>query len=84
MQDVNLVAEGFRFMVLGMGGVFSFLLLMIFVLKIQSKVFAKFDNSHNITPNKSQIPVSNIKDDGILTAVISAAITQHKKRSKGR
>jgi len=36
MEEVNLVSEAFKFMALGMGIVFLFLTVMIFILKLQA------------------------------------------------
>ncbi len=75
-MDINLVAEGLKFMVLGMVTVFLFLILMVIVLKIQSSLIVKFfpqtqKNSQNI--DKSS-------EDGQLVAVISSAITQFRNK----
>jgi oxaloacetate decarboxylase gamma subunit len=42
MEEVNLIAESIKFMFLGMGVVFAFLAIMIFVLKAQGKILTKF------------------------------------------
>ncbi|MBP9491090.1 MAG: OadG family protein, partial [Aliarcobacter sp.] len=42
MEEVNLIAESIKFMFLGMGVVFAFLTIMIFVLKAQGKILTKF------------------------------------------
>jgi oxaloacetate decarboxylase gamma subunit len=42
MEDVNLIGESFKFMVLGMTVVFAFLTLLIIVVNVQAKVIAKF------------------------------------------
>ena len=42
MEEVNSLLEALKFMVLGMGVVFLFLTIMIYVLKIQSFILTKF------------------------------------------
>lgn len=76
-MDINLVSEGLKFMVLGMVTVFLFLILMVIVLKLQSKIIMKY------------FPVSQVKatdsmasaNDTTLVAVITAAITQFRKQN---
>ncbi len=41
-MDTNLVVEGFKFMALGMGTVFLFLITLIFLMNIMSKILHKF------------------------------------------
>ena len=41
-MEVNLVNEAIKFMALGMGVVFSFLIVMIFALKAQAAFIAKY------------------------------------------
>ena len=54
-QEINLVFEAFKFMLLGMTVVFSFLVLLFFMLTIQHKVIALFvkeDEIDSNSPNK--------------------------------
>jgi len=41
-MEINLVTEALKFMILGMGVVFSFLIIMIFVLKAQAALLTKY------------------------------------------
>ncbi|MBR8465597.1 OadG family protein [Campylobacter sp. faydin G-140] len=75
-MEINLVAEGFRFMVLGMLSVFVFLVLMVFVLKMQGVILKKFFKE----PIKLHIsPTQTNTDNNELVAVIGAAITEFEK-----
>tara|TARA_B100001540_G_C15772157_1_gene626881 strand:+ start:1231 stop:1440 length:210 start_codon:yes stop_codon:yes gene_type:complete len=69
-------------MILGMSTVFSFLLIMILVLKIQSFLIGKisFDDSSVDTSGLSS--KSNKGVDQKKVAVISAAIKQHENDKK--
>tara|TARA_B100001142_G_C13916459_1_gene493726 strand:+ start:345 stop:554 length:210 start_codon:yes stop_codon:yes gene_type:complete len=69
-------------MILGMSTVFSFLLIMILVLKIQSFLIGKisFDDSSVDTSDLSS--KSNRGVDQKKVAVISAAIKQHESDKK--
>ncbi|MGE0052035.1 MAG: OadG family protein, partial [Arcobacter sp.] len=42
MEEVNLIAESVKFMFLGMGVVFAFLIIMILVLKAQGIILTRF------------------------------------------
>ncbi len=76
-----MISESINFMILGMSTVFSFLLIMILVLKIQSFLIGKlsFGDSSVATSELSS------KNKGISQkkiAVISAAIKQHENDKK--
>jgi len=82
-MEVNLVAEGLKFMVLGMTTVFLFLLLLIVVLKIQAKLIQKFFPEQTSTASKAPAvgaaATSGKKDDAEVIAAITAAITDFRK-----
>ena len=80
-MEVNLIAESVKFMFLGMGVVFAFLTIMIFVLKAQGAILTKYFPAENKVV--SEIPKST-KDriDNAKMAAIIAAV-QHHKNLKG-
>ncbi|WP_417324697.1 OadG family protein, partial [Halarcobacter sp.] len=41
-METNLIAEAVKFMALGMGIVFIFLIVMIYALKLQAKIIGKY------------------------------------------
>jgi len=75
-MEIDLVAEGVKFMIIGMGTVFLFLIIMIGVLKVQAYIIGKY------FPEKvpETVPSSSPMDDKGLVAAISAAIQMYKKR----
>ena len=77
-----MISESINFMIFGMSTVFSFLLIMILVLKIQSFLIGKisFDDSSVDTSDLSS--KSNRGVDQKKVAVISAAIKQHENDKK--
>ena len=85
-MEINLIAESVKFMFLGMGVVFAFLTIMIFVLKGQSILLTKFfpqkEKELNVMPNIT--PISNIANntDAAKIAAVIAAV-QHHKNLKG-
>lgn len=81
-MEINLVAEAFKFMILGMGIVFSFLTIMIFALKAQAALISKyFPEKENKSTQKMQTTVS-ASNTAKKIAAITAAI-QHHNNLKG-
>ena len=82
-MEINLVAESIKFMFLGMGVVFAFLTIMIFVLKAQGAILTRFfpekEKVVNIVVPRSE-NANNIEAAKI-AAVIAAV--QHHKNLKG-
>ncbi len=77
MMEVNLVEEGFKFMILGMGIVFVFLSIMIAVMNIMSKIIHKFFPEPD--PAQPPIVVGATGDKKKVVAAIFAAIMEDKK-----
>ncbi len=84
MNDVNLVVEGLKFMVLGMTTVYLFLLLMIFVLNMISKIVQKYFPPKKLSPAYMKREVRAApkveKDDAVVAAIV-ASIQQFKKQT---
>ncbi len=81
-MEIILVAEALKFMVLGMGIVFTFLTIMIYALKAQAAIIAKyFPLQENKQTSKMQ-PKTAASDTAKKIAAISAAI-QHHNNLKG-
>lgn len=70
----NLVFEGFKFMLLGMGTVFTFLTLMIIAMSIQSRIIHRFFPEPEPIADSSS--ATNNRDAKV--AAISAAIKHHE------
>jgi len=77
MEEVNLVNESLKFMALGMSIVFLFLTIMIFVLKLQATLIAKFFKEKEKLQDSSKHLQSNAINDTTITAAITAAIIHH-------
>jgi oxaloacetate decarboxylase (Na+ extruding) subunit gamma len=80
-MEVNLITEALKFMILGMGVVFTFLIIMIFVLKAQAALITKYfpAKEKEVVNRASSSAVSN---NTAKTAAIIAAV-QHHKNLKG-
>ncbi|MEA2049876.1 MAG: OadG family protein [Campylobacterota bacterium] len=81
MEEVNLVSEALKFMVLGMGIVFLFLVIMIFALKAQAKLIAKFfpDKPKDVS-SEWKPQATNVDDDKDTVAAITAAIIHYNNQ----
>jgi len=80
-METNLVVEGLKFMFLGMGTVFLFLVVMILLMNLQAKVIKCMFPE----PNKGSVPVSAAaktqQSKNNKVAAIVAAIIEDKKNS---
>lgn len=74
-METNLVAEGFKFMALGMGTVFLFLIILIGLMNLMSSVLHKFFPE----PQANLEPAETKKDNKKIIAAISAAISHHRQ-----
>ena len=81
-MEINLIAESVKFMFLGMGVVFAFLTIMIFVLKAQGAILTKYFPAENKVVNNVPTRNANEKTDNAKMAGIVAAV-QHHKNLKG-
>lgn len=75
-METNLVIEGFKFLGLGMGTVFLFLGIMIFLMGGMSKLVHKFFPEVQPNLNSGSSAVNNQKK---IVAAITAAIKHHKE-----
>jgi oxaloacetate decarboxylase gamma subunit len=83
MEEINLVTEAFKFMALGMGIVFLFLTIMIFALKAQAMLIAKYlpeKPKEELSQWKPQ--TSNNPDEKDTIAAITAAIIHYNNNNQ--
>lgn len=81
LMEVNLVEEGFKFMVLGMGIVFVFLGIMIVVMNIMSKLVHKFFPEPD--PTQAPVVVDGSKDKKVVAAIVAAIMEDKKSQVEG-
>jgi len=84
-METNLVIEGLKFMVLGMTTVFLFLMLMILVMKIISKIVNRYFPQKKLAPiriKKVNPTVPQMSDDDAIVAAITASIQQFRKQKQ--
>lgn len=75
LMETNLIVEGFKFMGLGMGTVFLFLIIMIISMNIMSKIIDTFFPE----PKIDAVPTSAPQDNKKVIAAITAAIKHHRE-----
>lgn len=80
-METNLIAEAAKFMVLGMGIVFLFLIVMVNVLKIQAKLIGKYFPDKKVEPAKPKTNANASNDTAKIAAIVAAV--QHHKNLKG-
>jgi len=75
-MDTNLIAEGFKFMALGMGTVFLFLIILIFLMNAMSIIIHKFfPEPEPLESGTTKKANNNTK----VIAAITAAIAHHRQ-----
>ena len=80
LMETNLIVEGFKFMGLGMGTVFIFLIIMIASMNLMSIVIHKFFPEPESVPTPTRNPsVAPKQDNKKIIAAITAAITHHRQ-----
>ncbi len=83
-MEVNLVGEALKFMALGMGIVFAFLVIMIFALKAQAAIIGKYfseEPKNSSTSNKGKPKPTDNKN---VVAAITAAILHHNQKTNNK
>jgi oxaloacetate decarboxylase gamma subunit len=75
-METNLILEGFKFMGLGMGTVFLFLIIMIGSMNIMSYIIHKFFPEPQVSESASAAPQ---QDNKKIIAAITAAIAHHRQ-----
>ena len=76
----ELMAEGFKLLVLGMGLVFTFLMVLVGAMKLMSAIAMRLDGGDQPqSEGASATPAAPDQNDEEVVAAISAAITQFRK-----
>ena len=75
----DLIIKGFELMLLGMGIVFTFLLILVVALNVMSRIAFHFDTTDESTAATAVQPQTTGKPENTaLIAVISAAISRYR------
>jgi oxaloacetate decarboxylase gamma subunit len=80
MPTIDLILSGMNLMLIGMGVVFSFLILLVYSMLVMSQLARLTDRGKEIHENKPITPVvqSSAGARVELVAVISAAISRYR------
>jgi len=76
-METNLVIEGLKFMFLGMGTVFAFLIIMIMCMNLMSYIIHKFFPEPQVNAQAQQS--DGQQDKKKIVAAITAAIIHHRQ-----
>lgn len=76
-MDTNLVLEGLKFMGVGMGAVFLFLAILIFLIAMMSKIIHKY--FPEVQPSDGNSKSSLQDKQKKIVAAITAAIKFHRE-----
>jgi oxaloacetate decarboxylase gamma subunit len=82
---MDLIIDGLKLMVFGMGGVFIFLTLMVILISLTAKVVAPFStilDKPTVAPTRKPAAKKSSDNDKVLMAAAAAAV--HKHRSKNQ
>jgi oxaloacetate decarboxylase gamma subunit len=79
MEETNLIIEGFKFMGLGMGTVFLFLIIMIFAMNAMSAIISKFfPEPQPSASTQAKTQNNNDNKNKKVIAAITAAVSHHR------
>ena len=78
-MEINLIGETLKFLLLGMSTVFMFLILMVLVVELQSKIIAKYFPQKEEEPDLYANPSVRKKDNLAIVAAIAASLQLHKQ-----
>lgn len=82
MNSSDLLIEGVELMLLGMGSVFAFLIILVFVTGIMSRLIDRFfPEAAPVAKPVRRAPAAAAVDSELL-AVIGAAVKQHRSRRR--
>jgi len=81
-MEMNLVEEGIKFMILGMGTVMVFLIMLIGLMVVQAKFIDKFfpEKSKVVSNNTPSTPKVSKTDDNKKIAAIIGAIQMYNQK----
>ncbi len=80
-MEISLVAEGLKFMLLGMSVVFVFLALLVQIMKLQAFLVKKYFTT---TTSSSPVYTPSTEDEAARIAAIMAAVTAYRQEHPSR
>ena len=80
-MELDLVAEGIKFMVIGMSVVFAFLILMVIAISLQAKIVNRFFPEKPVSTPKSGSQAGSVDDAGVVAAIMGAVKAYKNKHN---
>lgn len=80
MTETNLIMEGIHLMLLGMGIVFSFLIMLVFALKAMSWFAQQLAPDPVPVVISAEMAPSQTESDEVLLAVVAAAVARFRQK----
>jgi oxaloacetate decarboxylase gamma subunit len=80
-MEIDLVAEGLKFMVIGMSVVFIFLVLMVVAINIQAKIVNRFFPEKAVEPKKPAAQPAG-SDSQVIAAIMGAIQSYRNKHNQ--
>ena len=82
MTIMEMLGQSGVLTVLGMGVVFSFLVILIIVISIAGKIISALKLNKDLLVQSIAVPASSAVSGSAITAAISAAVTEYRKSKK--
>ena len=77
----NIIIDGFKLMISGMGMVFLFLTIMVVLISVLAKVLKPYSHLLEETSTGTSAGTSSSEEDKDVIAAIVAAVHKYRKRS---
>ncbi len=84
-MEINLIVETLKFLVLGMSTVFMFLVLMVIVVELQSKIIMRFFPNHppeNPPLDAPSVSGKRVQSSPAIAAIVAALHVNKTMKSK--
>lgn len=82
MSEPSLVTQGLELMIFGMGVVFVFLTMLVYVTGFMSSLVSKYAPEEAVPVQPARRPAPQPGIDPQLVKVLSAAVKEHRARQK--
>lgn len=80
-MELDLVAEGVKFMIIGMTVVFSFLVMMVIAITVQAKIVNRFFPEKPASTPTSGGTAGSADDAGVVAAIMGAVKAYKNKHN---
>jgi len=81
-MEIHIVGESIKFMILGMLIVFTFLYILVEVMKLQAKLINKYFSPENKSKKETTSAVEDSDEEAKRVAAIIAAVSEFRKNQQ--